>query len=96
MKRKQYPFNEGDDYWTIENNKVIWSSWDDVSEELHDANPNRVYFKTEEDATLALRLDNVAQINSILQSALEEIAQGVDNAKGIAQMTLEGIATKKY
>jgi hypothetical protein len=53
-KRKQYPFNEGFDYWTIENNKVIWSSWDDVSEELHDANPNKVYFKTEEEANLFL------------------------------------------
>ena len=48
--RPEFPFNEGDDYWTIENGEVIWSCWDDVSEELHKWD-NR-YFRTEADATL--------------------------------------------
>jgi len=45
-----YPFKEGDDYWTIEDNLVIWSNWDDVSEELY--SPNTKYYKTMEDALL--------------------------------------------
>lgn len=45
-----YPFNEGDDYYTIENGEVIQSIWDCVSEEIHDENPNKEYFATEEEA----------------------------------------------
>ena len=47
---KKYPFNEGDDYWTIENGEIIWSCWDYVSEELHDEKHNKIYFATEQDA----------------------------------------------
>lgn len=59
MKNK-YPFNEGDDYWTIEENstntelEVVWSCWDDLSEELHDENPDRKYFKSENEANKEL------------------------------------------
>ena len=42
----KYPFNEGDDYWTIEEGTAILSCWDDQSEEFHDENPNREYFQT--------------------------------------------------
>tara|TARA_R110001592_G_C12678350_1_gene704339 strand:+ start:39 stop:494 length:456 start_codon:yes stop_codon:yes gene_type:complete len=45
-----YPFEEGNDYWTIEDGEVIWSCWDDVSEEMHDKNPNKEYFITKESA----------------------------------------------
>ncbi len=45
-----YPFDEGDDYWTIEDGKVVWSCWDYVSEEMHDANPDKIYYMTEESA----------------------------------------------
>lgn len=45
-----YPFKEGDDYWTIEHNEVIWSCWDYVSEQLHDLNPNKKYFSSEQSA----------------------------------------------
>jgi hypothetical protein len=45
-----YPFKEGDDYWTIEDGEIIWSCWDDVSEEMHDKNPNKEYFITKESA----------------------------------------------
>jgi len=47
---REYPFNEGDDYYTIENGEVIWSCWDDISEELHNDNPNKQYFKTKKEA----------------------------------------------
>jgi hypothetical protein len=54
MKRntfnKHYPFNEGDDYWTVEDGEVVWSCWDQGSEELFDENPNKKYFTTEEKA----------------------------------------------
>ena len=43
----KYPFSEGDDYWTIYQGEVTWSCWDSVSEELHDLNPNKIYFATE-------------------------------------------------
>ena len=44
----KYPFNEGDDYWVEEDGDLVWGCWDDVSEELHDENPNRQYFTEEE------------------------------------------------
>tara|TARA_R100000951_G_scaffold93126_1_gene81654 strand:- start:31 stop:570 length:540 start_codon:yes stop_codon:yes gene_type:complete len=47
---KKYPFNEGDDYYTIEDGEVIWSCWDDESEEMHDENPNKQYFRTKKEA----------------------------------------------
>ena len=46
--QKSYPFNEGDDYWVEEDGDLVWGCWDDVSEELHDENPNRQYFTEEE------------------------------------------------
>jgi len=46
----KYPFEEGDDYWTIDDGEVTWSCWDQVSEELHDLNPKKIYFTTEQEA----------------------------------------------
>jgi len=51
---KQYPLYEGQDYWTINNYDVVWSVWDDVSEEIHDENPDKVYYLVREDACDAL------------------------------------------
>lgn len=45
-----YPFNEGDDYWTIEDAEVVKSCWDEQSEALHRENRNKVYYKTQDDA----------------------------------------------
>lgn len=56
-----YPFNEGDDYWTIDNGEVTWSCWDSVSEELHDLNPNKIYFTTELEAQ-----NYLTQLNQIV------------------------------
>ena len=49
---KTYPFNEGDDYWTIDDNErtIRWSMWDEISEELYDENPDTPLFKSIEDA----------------------------------------------
>ena len=46
----KYPFNEGDDYYTIEDGEIIWSCWDDVSEQMHNDNTNKQYFKLYIDA----------------------------------------------
>jgi len=64
----EYPFKEGDTYFTLEgitfeelqllnsNGEnpqiftVVESVWDYVSEEMHDEDPNKVYFKTREEA----------------------------------------------
>ena len=53
-RRSRYPFEEGDDYWTIERGRVVWSCWDDISEQMHDENPNKVYYKSFIDAKDAL------------------------------------------
>ena len=50
----KYPFNEGDDYYTIEGNDIVWSCWDEVSEEIHDENPGRDTFATREQAQARL------------------------------------------
>jgi hypothetical protein len=47
---KYYPFKEGGEYYTIENGEIVKSFWDDESEHLHDLEPNKIYFKTKEDA----------------------------------------------
>ncbi len=55
-----YPFEEGDDYWTIEQvklngetplrscNEIVHSCWDEESENLFD--PNKIYFTTKKRA----------------------------------------------
>ena len=52
-KEKNYPFKDGDEYWTTEENNgnisAVRSCWDDVSEEIHDNNPSQLYFSTEEE-----------------------------------------------
>ncbi len=50
--RKGMWINEGDDYYTIDNDEVVWSCWDDESVKLH--KPNRKYFATEEEAQMFL------------------------------------------
>lgn len=50
--RGQFPFNEGDDYWTIEDGKTVLSCWDEESEKMH--SPEKEYYSTEEEANLAL------------------------------------------
>jgi hypothetical protein len=46
--RKGLWIDEGDDYYTIDNDEVICSCWDDESVKLH--TPNRKYFATEKEA----------------------------------------------
>lgn len=53
-KERVYPFDEGDDYWTIENGKVVWNCWDSVSEEMHIENPGKIYYYSEDEAKVSL------------------------------------------
>ena len=46
--QKTYPFNEGDDYWVLEDGDLVWGVWDDASEEMHDEDPKRTYFTNEQ------------------------------------------------
>jgi len=56
-KLKEYPFNEGDDYWVVVTNtdkkelEIVWSCWDYISEQIHDEDPDRLLFATEQEAT---------------------------------------------
>ena len=45
---RKYPFEEGDDYWTIQDGQIVWSCWDDISEELY--SKNKLYFTSQEKA----------------------------------------------
>ena len=33
---RYYPFDEGDTYYTVENQQIVESVWDSVSEEIYD------------------------------------------------------------
>ena len=59
-KQPSYPFEIGDDYYTVEDGKVIHSCWDDVSEEMYD--PETKYFASEEEAQNFIK-QNLKPIN---------------------------------
>ena len=44
----KYPFIDWDMYFTYEDGEWIESTWDSVSEEIHDENPNKTYYKVTE------------------------------------------------
>lgn len=46
----EYPFQEGDEYYTVEDGVVVRSCWDGVSEEIYDENPSQTYYETYESA----------------------------------------------
>ena len=57
---ERYPFKEGDDYYIVMKYKdkvynlhkyeIIWSCWDDVSEELYNIDRRRKLFRTRNEA----------------------------------------------
>ena len=71
-----YPFNEGDDYWTIEDGDVVWSCWDSVSEELFGKNPKAK-------ATIAeIETDAIAQFNEIMNEHYNEYIKQYNKHNG--------------
>ena len=57
MKTNNYPYKEGDTYYTIEDNRVVKSCWGDISEEMYDDNPKQEYFDTWEEAAEQFNLN---------------------------------------
>jgi len=55
---KIYPFNEGEEYWTVYKGRLHISVWDDESEVLHDEDPDKEYYTYEE-------ADEMARLNGI-------------------------------
>lgn len=52
IKTIQYPFKDGDTYYTIEDdNEIVKSVWDDISREFYIENPNKKLFSTYEEAS---------------------------------------------
>lgn len=41
---REYPFEDGDTYYTLDGDEWIESCWDTCSEEIHDENPDKVYY----------------------------------------------------
>lgn len=91
---RKFPFTEGQDYYTIdENNNILWSCWDCISEELH--TPDKVYFKTFDDAQYVANFNK--KYNTIISLLIN--AQGklsvadtiISNhkGKGVDEMTAE-------
>lgn len=59
----RFPFEEGDDYYTVENNNIIWSCWDDQSEIFHDEDPNKAYYNSVGEAVEYLKTTNYTEAN---------------------------------
>lgn len=56
MNNVQYPFNEGDTYYTVDEWVVIESVWDFESEDIHDScNGEKMYFEELNDAVNYIR-----------------------------------------
>jgi hypothetical protein len=80
-----YPFEDGDTFYTIENGLVIESVWDEQAEEMHDDNPDCVYYNCHVDAVNAhkaqlleflsnnLRADHFKDQCNLYQSAINYI-----------------------
>ena len=50
MRTQEYPFSEGDTYYTIEYGLIVESVWDYISEMIYDENPNQKYYESREEA----------------------------------------------
>jgi len=84
MENKKYPFEEGDNYYTIDGNVIIESCWDDQSEELFDENPNRLYFATLNEAIFYYKYERnrdmlqsvISFIESLESNESKELLEG--------------------
>lgn len=85
-----YPFSEGDRYFTIEDrNTIVESVWDDCSEDMY--TPDKMYFNSEHEAILYLKLERESMLLAMLQSALEKISQGEDGPIETAESVLTAL-----
>ena len=64
----KYPFNEGEHYFTIEDNTIVESVWDEQSEELY--TDKKIYFRTQLEAFYYYRF---IRTDEMLDSAVQFI-----------------------
>ena len=64
----KYPFNEGERYFTIEDNTIVESVWDEQSEELY--TDKKIYFRTQLEAFYYYRF---IRTDEMLDSAVQFI-----------------------
>lgn len=67
----QYPFEEGEHYFTIENHTIVESVWDAQSEELFDK--NKMYFRTFTEAFYCYRFTRTDEMLHKLATLLGEL-----------------------
>lgn len=60
LEKFSYPFEEGEDYWTIEDGKPVLSCWDSESESLFRL--DKEYFGTEEECQERINLTNEREV----------------------------------
>ena len=58
----KYPYTEGEDYYTIKDNNIVWSTWDYNSEHTH--TDSKLYFDNVNDASL-YAIDNNIVIDKV-------------------------------
>jgi hypothetical protein len=69
MSAKKYPFQEGDQYFTIEGDSVVQSVWDAQSEELYSI--SKSYFSTIQEAVYFYKMK---QMQIMLTKSIECIS----------------------
>lgn len=42
--KNNYPLEKGERYYTYENNRFVFNTWDEDSEDLHNKNPEQKYY----------------------------------------------------
>lgn len=67
----KYPFKEGERYFVIEDNTIVESVWDDISEQLH--TKSQVYFKTLEEALYFYRFTRTDEMLTDLVKLLTDL-----------------------
>ena len=67
----KYPFEEGERYFTIEDNTVVESVWDAQSEELH--TDNQMYFRTASEAIYFYRFTRTDEMLTDLVKLLTDL-----------------------
>lgn len=81
MENIKYPFQEGDDYFTIHGDLIVQSCWDDQSEEMFD--PNGSYFETLNEAIYYYKYErNRDMLHSVI-SFVESL--GSDDSKDLLE-----------
>ena len=90
---KKYPFSEGDDYYTVEGSTVVWSCWDDASEEMYDENPNEPYFKTAGDAIKYLNTTG-CDVESMIMTKLKENSENWTTMEEFKSLAIEEIKNR--